>query len=123
LWHQDHAGLGYGVESGDQFGRVFGTGDFDGDGYQDLAIGTPQERIAGAGSAGAVVVLHGGAQGLTAARNQFWAEHSVGLRGIVVANDNFGGALSNAAPMTRIKQGLQPTQPVLCPSNELPINQ
>jgi hypothetical protein len=108
LWHQDHAGLGYGVESGDQFGQAFGTGDFDGDGFQDLAIGARGERLAGTNGAGAVVVLYGGPQGLTSARNQFWAEHSVGLQGTVVENDNFGSALSSAVPMTRITPGFQP---------------
>ncbi|MGB5814283.1 MAG: FG-GAP repeat protein [Thermoanaerobaculia bacterium] len=112
LWHQDHAGLGYGVETGDQFGQAFGTGDFDGDGYQDLAIGSPRERLAGTTGAGAVVVLYGGPQGLTSVRNQFWAEHSAGLQGTVVENDQFGGALSNAAPMTRITPGFQPPHPL-----------
>jgi len=123
LWHQDHAGLGYGVESGDQFGQVFGTGDFDGDGYQDLAIAAPQERIAGTNGAGAVVVLYGGTEGLTAARNQFWAEHSVGLPGTVADGNNFGAALSNAAPLKRIKQLFPQPSVLSCPQVAIEADQ
>lgn len=58
------------------------------------------------------MVLYGGPRGLTSARNQFWAEHSVGLQGTVVENDYFGAALSNVAPMTRITPSFQPPHPV-----------
>jgi hypothetical protein len=41
-------------ESGDQFGLALAAGDFNGDGKDDLAIGTPLEDITGASNAGAV---------------------------------------------------------------------
>jgi hypothetical protein len=34
-----------GTESGDRFGAALGAGDFDGDGYDDLAIGSPDEAV------------------------------------------------------------------------------
>ena len=44
--------------------------DFNGDGYSDLAIGVPDEDVAGAVDAGLVAVVYGGVFGLTAAGNQ-----------------------------------------------------
>ncbi len=44
-------------ESG-SFGRVFATGDFDGNGYDDLAIGHPQRVVDGIPGAGAELVLY-----------------------------------------------------------------
>lgn len=43
------------------------AGDFDGDGYDDLAMGAPQPGSTDILSGGAVVVAHGGAQGLISA--------------------------------------------------------
>lgn len=41
------------------FGGVLATGDFDGDGFLDLAIGTPRENVAPVTEAGTVTVLYG----------------------------------------------------------------
>jgi hypothetical protein len=41
-------------------------GDFNGDGFADLAIGVPEEDTGGAEDAGAVNVIYGSASGLTA---------------------------------------------------------
>ena len=59
-------GIGGLSEDGDQFGFALATGDFDGDGFDDLAIGIPFEDF-GAGGAvantGQVNVLYGAAAG------------------------------------------------------------
>ncbi|HEY0238126.1 MAG TPA: FG-GAP repeat protein, partial [Friedmanniella sp.] len=55
--------------SGDRFGSAVASGDFDGDGYADLAVGHPGERVAGASQAGAVTVLFGTRHGLTGSRS------------------------------------------------------
>ena len=42
--------------------------DFNGDGYADLAVGVPLEKVGGHFGAGAVNVLYGSGNGLTAVR-------------------------------------------------------
>ncbi len=68
-------------------------GDFNGDGYTDLAIGAPGESVDGVGSAGAVHVLYGSAAGLTAAGNQLWTQNSAGIQNTCEELDNFGNAV------------------------------
>ena len=57
-------------ESGgeDQFGATLASGDFDADGYADLAVGLPVAYRAYEG-AGSVTVLYGSAKGLTGVRS------------------------------------------------------
>ncbi len=80
--------------TGDGFGSALACGDFDGDGFGDLAIGVPGETIAGAGSAGLVHVLYGRADGLATARSQIWHQGTGGLAGRPRAGDRFGAALA-----------------------------
>ncbi|HVM21347.1 MAG TPA: FG-GAP-like repeat-containing protein [Egibacteraceae bacterium] len=55
-------------EAGDQFGAALASGDFDGDGYADLAVSTPREGTATDEEVGTVTVLYGDARGLSTAR-------------------------------------------------------
>lgn len=72
-WHQDVPGLlfppGVGTaEPSDRFGAAVASGDFNGDGFDDLAIASPGEDITikvPIPSAGIVSVLPGSADGLT----------------------------------------------------------
>ena len=52
--------------AGDEFGHALAAGDFDGDGFEDLAIGAPRRDQQGGGSAdlGRVYVVYGSASGL-----------------------------------------------------------
>ncbi|MGW1029995.1 FG-GAP repeat protein [Streptomyces sp. NPDC002577] len=53
------------AESGDRFGSTYATGDLDADGYTDLVVGAPGERMDySSGSYGSLTVLWGGADGL-----------------------------------------------------------
>jgi hypothetical protein len=94
LWHQGTAGvLGDGA-GGEQFGRSLATGDFNGDGHADLAVGVPFDDVAGVFHAGAVNVLYGSPGGLTATGNQRWHQESTGVLDAAEANDNFGWSLA-----------------------------
>ena len=81
-------------ENGDLFGATLAGGDFDGDGFSDLAIGVPGEDIGTVGAAGAVNVIYGSSGGLTASGNQFWHKDSAGIIDFAAAGDQFGRALA-----------------------------
>ncbi len=59
-------GIPLDLEAGSRFGTTLATGDFDGDGFADLAIGAPmaQNGIRSNAEAGSVVLLYGSADGL-----------------------------------------------------------
>ena len=85
------------AEQLDFFGTSLAAGDFNGDGCADLAVGVPGESVEGVTDAGAVNVLYGSPEGLTAAGNQLWHQNSVqggvAIEGVVEGSDNFGQAL------------------------------
>lgn len=93
LWHQNRAGIGGVSESLDQLGSSLAVGDFDNDGYSDLAMGVPVESIGSRDGAGAVNVLYGTATGLAANGDQIWQQNSPGVKGLAEPHDYFGSAL------------------------------
>lgn len=101
LWRQDATDVLDTEEANDLFGYALAAGDFDGDSYDDLAIGVPYEDIEATLEAGAVNVLYGSAGGLTATGNQFWYQGN-GIQGIAETGDRFGFALA-AIPTVRHK--------------------
>ncbi len=58
--------------------------DFNGDGYRDLAIGTPKE------SGGTVTVLFGSSSGVSPARSVNITQNSPGVPGTSESGDQFG---------------------------------
>jgi hypothetical protein len=81
-------------EGSDQFGFGLRVGRFDGDGFDDLALGIPAEDFGQPvlSDAGMVSVIYGGASGLSQ-RDQIWAQNSPGIGGDSESGDNFGFAL------------------------------
>ncbi|MDX3069033.1 FG-GAP and VCBS repeat-containing protein [Streptomyces sp. ND04-05B] len=78
-------------EHGDGFGFEVSLGDIDGDGFQDLVVGTPDEDLSGVAEAGAVTVLHGSAAGLdTDSGLQYFTQASAGVPGTNETYDGFG---------------------------------
>lgn len=67
-------------QSFDAFGAELVTGDFDGNGFDDLAINAEAEAIGKVKGAGAVHVLYGSSIGLRSKRNQFWHQNSSGIK-------------------------------------------
>lgn len=93
LWHQGRRGVKGALEKYDGFGATVASGDFDADGFADLAIGIPGEDVGATGNAGAVQVLYGSSSGLTA-RDQVWHQGKAGVPGANEADDRFGEELA-----------------------------
>ena len=83
-------------EEGDWFGGVLATGDFDADGFADLAIGVPGESVGPVVAAGAVDVLYGSLSGLSQVGAQHFTLSSSGIPGGPATSDRFGAALAAA---------------------------
>ncbi len=94
FWSQGAQGLSETAESGDAFGSALTTGDFDGDGFDDLAIGVPAEDIKAVVDAGVVQVIRGSSAGLTATDSSFWHEGGGLLLDGPETGDKFGLALA-----------------------------
>ena len=69
------------------------SGDFDADGYADLAVGVPFEDVGIAEESGVVQVLYGGPRGLTA-RDQLWRQGKGGVPGTPYESNTFGRSLA-----------------------------
>jgi hypothetical protein len=100
FWHQNSPGVLNEAEDGDQFGASLATGDLNGDGFHDLAIGAPGEGVGSAERAGAVSVLYGSPSGLRASASgttpddQFWHQGKPGVEDAEEAGDSFGSSLA-----------------------------
>lgn len=92
-WHQDSPSVVGTREAGDRFGAALAVGRFDGDRFDDLAIGVPGESISGADNAGAVNVMYGSAAGITASGDHLWYQSRLGT-GSDEAGDRFGASLA-----------------------------
>ncbi|MDN3024595.1 FG-GAP-like repeat-containing protein [Streptomyces sp. S.PB5] len=68
--------------------------DFDGDGYQDLAVGAPNATVSGKQEAGHVVVMYGGKHGLDKTRRTVISRATTGIPGAAATGEGFGVQLS-----------------------------
>jgi hypothetical protein len=91
---------GDGIFAGDHFGAALCTGDFNGDGRADLAIGAPDDDPMLNGvrlnSAGSVVVIYSDPNGLNLAvpiMRQMWVQTRANVAGTMEAFDWFGASL------------------------------
>ena len=94
FWHQDIDVLEAAAEASDNFGAALAAGDFDGDRFQDLAIGVPGQRVNGISGAGAVQVLFGRSGTIDGEGNEIWHQDSGDIAEVAEANDRFGSALA-----------------------------
>jgi disulfide bond formation protein DsbB len=93
MWSQNSAGISGMAEEKDYFGGNLAAGDFNGDGKDDLAVGVVGEDISTIYEAGAVNILLGSIDGISATGNQMWHQDSPGIAGKAEVEDHFGRSL------------------------------
>ena len=81
-------------EGGDAFGSALATGDFNGDGRDDLVVGVPGEDVGSVVDAGAVNVIYGTASGLGGGQNQLFTQDTAGVANNAETGDAFGSSLA-----------------------------
>ncbi|MCS0601255.1 VCBS repeat-containing protein [Streptomyces sp. LP11] len=84
---QNTSGVPGTAETGDQFGGDLAYADFNGDGYDDLAVGSPGEKVGTDTNGGGVAILFGSRSGLT-------GKAVTVSDPAVSAHDYWGGALA-----------------------------
>ncbi|MCP4419036.1 MAG: hypothetical protein GY805_20660, partial [Chloroflexi bacterium] len=96
VWHRGREGLAVliNISIGDNFGQALAPGDFNNDGYDDLAIGVPGSLIDGNDDVGAVQVMYGSSDGLTVEKSQTWSQDNASIIGSPEAGDRFGETLA-----------------------------
>lgn len=92
--HFGYLDLGETEHSESHFGATLASGDFDGDGFEDLAIGAPRESNDRFGDAGAVYILPGGPDGFENERSYRVDQASVPCAAKPSLGSNFGFSLA-----------------------------
>ncbi|HEV8241588.1 MAG TPA: FG-GAP repeat protein, partial [Thermoanaerobaculia bacterium] len=82
------------AEPGDYYGYSLASCDFNGDDFDDLAVGVPFENYAGSTDAGAVQIHYGSASGIHTSGDAFYTQSTVGIAGDVEPGDAFGQVLA-----------------------------
>ena len=77
----------------EEFGRALAVGDFDDDGFEDLAVGV-EETVSGQAAAGEVHIFYGSPGGLSHEREQLFNATTSGVPGVPEAGDRFGYSLA-----------------------------
>ncbi|WP_078955855.1 FG-GAP-like repeat-containing protein [Streptomyces sp. NRRL B-1140] len=68
--------------------------DFNGDGYQDLAVAASRGKVDGQAQAGYVAVVYGSAKGLDLTHKQVISQNTPGIPGAAETNDDYGDGLA-----------------------------
>jgi hypothetical protein len=80
--------------AGDEFGFSVAVGDFNGDGYADLAVGAPLSAVGSKQAAGNNWIFYGSATGITTKGAQIWNSDSPGIPHKSATNDQWGFSLA-----------------------------
>lgn len=92
LFSEDSPGVPGNAATNEHFGLAIAAGDFDGDGFCDLAVGAPNETVQGLAQAGVVYSLRGGPAGVSGTGSHLWTALNAG--GAPAAGDHFGWVLA-----------------------------
>lgn len=96
-WSQESEEIEGASEADDNFGKDVAAGDVNGDGYDDLVVGTYGEAIGSVARAGCIHVIYGSAGGLTATGNQIiWQGYESEYEGAPEEYDRLGYSLASA---------------------------
>jgi hypothetical protein len=98
FWTQESPDVDDMAEATDIFGWSLTSGDFNGDGKDDLAIGVESETVLASAAEGAVEVIYGSSSGLSALSprvDQFWSQESPNVNEVAEETDAFGSSLTS----------------------------
>ena len=90
FWTQNSTDIEDDAETEDYLGNSISSGDYNGDGYNDLAVGVRYEGFDTVFNAGVVHVIYGSAGGLSATAvlsDQFWTQDSPDIEDFAEVND------------------------------------
>lgn len=86
------------VQAGEVFGYSIAAGDVDGDGYDEIVVGSPHQNIAGVSNieenAGAIFIIRGAAMGIATSGHQFISRQTSGVPGSPQRVGQFGWAVA-----------------------------
>ena len=93
---QDSTDMNDECEPEDRFGNDMASGDFNGDGFADLAVGIKWEDVGGEQDAGAVAIIYGSSQGLSATTipDQFLTLNDLDVSTVSQTDDLFAANLA-----------------------------
>jgi hypothetical protein len=94
IWSQASPGIDGDAEQDDAFGWTLAAGHFRPGGYADLAVGVLNDGVGRAWGAGAVNIINGSTDGLTARGSRRWSQNSPAVLGRSESGDLFGYSLA-----------------------------
>jgi FG-GAP-like repeat/FG-GAP repeat len=98
IWTQSTTGIPGDPTHDEEFGGAIAVGNFDADGYPDVAVGAAFDRVFPAADFGhgSVTVIRGSPTGLTSAGAKVFTKGTPGVPGTVAQFDRFGASLAAA---------------------------